>query len=241
MKTKRLLLLAPFGACLLLATVHSAPPDAQPPAPPRAGDPAPAAPAAPTTPAAEPEGRNLLANGDFAQGTGRWELMNWGKRTHMKIDPAETHDGHPALRVDNFTVAHSFVRQTLTGKVRTHYRLSGFIKTRDIRASQQTQTTGAVLMAGHLGAYSPLLAGTNDWTPASIEFDTAATDPTIRVGPSLGTDSSFASGTAWYAELKLVEVPDPNRHAQAADFLHGSFAALLSAGVHVLPAPGDAR
>jgi hypothetical protein len=61
-------------------------------------------------------------------------------------------------------------------------------------------------MVGRLPVHTPLLVGTQPWTPVSVEFTTTG-DPTIRVGPSLGTDATFATGTAWFAELKLVEAP----------------------------------
>jgi hypothetical protein len=205
MKTLRLLLLAPFGACFLLCTLHSEPPA---PAPGRGDGPPPGG------PENREEGPNLLLNGSFEQGTAHWELLNWGKHSRMQLDPGEAHEGHPSLRVENFVVGHSFVRQVLTGKAHTHYRLSGYIKTRNIEPSKHTETSGALVMAGRLGAYSSLLDGTREWTEVSVEFTTNE-DPLIHVGPSIGTDSTFARGTAWFAELKLVELHEHDRNASA--------------------------
>jgi hypothetical protein len=89
-------------------------------------------------------------------------------------------------------------------------------------------------MVGRLPVHTPLLVGTQPWTPVSVEF-TTTNDPTIRVGPSLGTDATFATGTAWFAELKLVEAPAQGPNAGKSGqttrpcFVRGSLAALAAA------------
>jgi hypothetical protein len=151
------------------------------------------------------DSRNLFTNGDFEKGAAGWELLNWGKDGRMEMDPSEFHDGKPTLRVDNSQPSHSFIRQIVMGKPHTRYRLSGYIKTRDVESEPNGQKSGAVLMVGRMAVYTPLLAGTTPWTAVSVEFATKD-DPEIRLGPSLGTDPTFPTGTAWFSGLRLIEL-----------------------------------
>jgi SLBB domain len=180
--------------------------------------------------------RNLFTNGDFEKGAAGWELLNWGKDGRMEMDPNELHNGKPSLRVDNAQNCHSFIRQIVMGKPYTRYRFSGYIKTRDVESEPNGQKSGAVLMVGRMAAYTPLLAGTTPWTAVSVDFATKD-DPEIRLGPSLGTDPTFPTGTAWFSGLRLIElggvdeiIPVPER---AKNFLD-PVETLLRA------APGDA-
>lgn len=190
-----------------LASIFSGEVHAQSPVPPPAAESG-AAPQESSSVRVEKEekagGRNLLANGDFKAGTAGWELYSWGKKSNMEIDRGERHEGKPALRVNNLEFGHSFIRQVLTGKANTRYRLSGFIKTKDIQVVPGKKS-GAVLMVGRLGVYTPLMEGTKPWTKVTVDFVTKE-DAVIRVGPSLGTDPVFVKGTAWFSDLKLVEL-----------------------------------
>jgi hypothetical protein len=152
----------------------------------------------------ESRGPNLLRNAAFEEGTTGWDFYNWGKKSKMAIDPSERHEGKPALRVDNLEFCHSFVRQVLDGKAHTRYRLTGYIKTKDV-ALEKSRKSGAVLMVGRLGVYTPLMEGTNPWKKVQVDF-TTKDDAMIRVGPSLGTDGIFVRGTAWFCDLRLVEL-----------------------------------
>jgi hypothetical protein len=152
-------------------------------------------------------GRNLLRNGAFQEGTIGWEIYSWGKNGKMEIDPLERYEGKPALRVDNLEFCHSFVRQVLVGKANTRYLLTGYIKTKDV-AVEKGKKSGAVLEVGRTGLYTPLMEGTKPWTKVTVDF-TTKDDATIRVGPSLGTDPVFVKGTAWFSDLRLIELGRP--------------------------------
>ena len=149
--------------------------------------------------------RNLLTNGNFAKGIAGWQILNWGKNGTMEVDTRELHDGRPTLRIDNVEACHSFVRQILKAKPHTRYRLTGYIKTKDVEPANAAEKTGAILMVGRKSVYTPLLKGTNSWTEVSVEFVTEH-DPEIRVDPSLGSDYGFVSGTAWFSDLQLTEI-----------------------------------
>lgn len=150
--------------------------------------------------------RNLFTNGDFSKGTEGWHLANWGKDSKMAIDTLELYEGRPTLRVYNLEPCHTFVRQFVQGKPFTRYRLTAYIKTLNVERAKPEDDTGAALEIGRTGIYTaPILEKTNRWTKVSVEF-TTKDDGEIRVGPTLGTDPSFVTGTAWFADLKLVEL-----------------------------------
>jgi hypothetical protein len=177
---------------VLLCIVHAQTPQSPPPV------------AVPTGP--RPDERNLFTNGDFSKGTAGWHLANWGKDSKMAIDPLELYDGRPTLRVYNLEPCHSFVRQFVQGKPFTRYRLTAYVKTLNVEREKPEDDTGAGLEVGRLGVYTaPILEKTNRWTKVSVEFATKD-DGEIRVGPTLGTDPSFVTGTAWFADLELVEL-----------------------------------
>jgi hypothetical protein len=166
---------------------------------------------------AESNERNLITNGNFEKGTEGWEFVNWGKNDKMEIDMAELHEGKPTLRVENPEPGHCYVRQIVMGKPQTHYRLTAYIKTKNVEPAKKgakpgaapkagsAQKAGAVLEVGRTGIYTPPMQRTEDWKKVSVDFTTKETGE-IRVGPSLGNDAGFASGTAWFSELTLVEL-----------------------------------
>ena len=132
-----------FGLPLLAAGIIHAPAQvpAENPAPPHFGDKL----AALNGPEKRPEQGepNLLTNGNFEKGTAGWEFFNWGKRSKMGMDGRELHDGKPSLRVENFDLCHSYVRQIIHAKPNTRYRLTGYIKTGHIQAAKPGRASTA--------------------------------------------------------------------------------------------------
>ena len=153
--------------------------------------------------AAPESGPNLLANGNFEDGTKGWELIAFGKKGTMAIDTKELFDGKPTLRIDNLDGDHSFVRQILKGKPNTRYRLTGYIKTMNVEPV--TGSGGAVVMIGMVIDTSEPLQKTTDWTRVSVDFTPEKPDE-IRVGPSLGTYGRPVTGTAWFSGVTLIEL-----------------------------------
>lgn len=194
MKSLRILLLASFQVFIIHAQSSSGVPAPAPEKNPAFG-----------ANAAESQETNLLTNANFEDGTAAWQLLNWEKNGTMEIDTNELHDGKPTLRVDNFEDCHSFVRQIVMGKPNTRYRITGYIKTRDVQPAKEGQQSGAILMVGRMGIYTPVLQGTKSWTKVTADFNTED-DGEIRIGPSLGTDCTFSTGAAWFSDLRLIEL-----------------------------------
>jgi hypothetical protein len=148
---------------------------------------------------------NLVANGNFADGTKGWELIAFGKKGTMAIDTKELFDGKPTLRIDNIEGDHSFVRQILKGKPNTRYRLSGYIKTMNVEPVKGSGKEGAVVMIGMVTDTSEPLQKSTEWTRVSVDFTPEHPDE-IRVGPSLGTYGRPVTGTAWFSGITLTEL-----------------------------------
>jgi hypothetical protein len=126
----------------------------------------------------------------------------------MEVDTNEFHDGNSTLRIENLDACHSFVRQIVRGKPNTCYRITGYIKTKDVEPAKEGQQSGAVLTVGRIGVYTQAMEGTKSWTKVTADFATED-DGEIRIGPSLGADDT--TGTAWFSELKLIGISDAAR------------------------------
>lgn len=149
--------------------------------------------------------RNLLTNANFEDGATGWELVAFHNKGTMTIDTKELRNGKPTLRIDNVEGDHSFVRQVVKGKPNTHYRLTGYIKTKNVEMTKKVEKSGAVLMVGQTLECTPAIQKTKSWTKVTLEFVPKDVND-IRVGPSLGSYGANVTGTAWFAELTLTEV-----------------------------------
>ncbi|HSI14616.1 MAG TPA: family 16 glycoside hydrolase [Chthoniobacter sp.] len=158
--------------------------------------------------AAGPEG-NLLQNASFDKGTENWALNVYGVRPTVTKDDKQTHGGHPSVRIDQPELADAALEQTVSVKADTRYRLSGWIKTENIvkpDGDKQRQGEGGVCLAVS-GGYdkTPFLSATKDWTQVSVDFS-SGNKTSIKVGPRMGHYGKMITGTAWFAELSLVEL-----------------------------------
>lgn len=186
-----------------------------------AGIPAAPAPAAvaeqpkPQVPAPDPElaaisaaataGRNLFKNPNFENGTHGWELAGFSKKGTMAVDPKELHNGKPTLRLESTEGEHMFARQPVPIKPNTCYRLSGFIKTKDVEPVKKGSKAGACLMVGFEPESTPAIVKTKAWTRVTVDIGPKV-KPELNIGASLGGYGGPMTGTAWFSELSLVEL-----------------------------------
>jgi hypothetical protein len=129
----------------------------------------------------------------------------------MSIDPAEKHGTLPALRIDNAQGDDTSVREKVTVKPQTRYRISGFVKTKGVEPVHHGSKDGATLSVGG-GSFekTPAAQGNKSWTKVTHEFLTGQ-ETEIEIGPRLGFFSGPVAGTAWFAELSLVELGKTSR------------------------------
>lgn len=147
---------------------------------------------------------NLLANANFERGERGWELIDFGQDDTLTLDPKVLHNGKPTLRVEAFGEM-TFARQIVSVKAHTTYRLSGYVKVKDVRELHGDDRAGANLIVGSTLIASRAISGTADWQEISTEFETE--DATvIRVGPAMGFYGRQITGTGWFSGLSLAEV-----------------------------------
>jgi hypothetical protein len=163
-------------------------------------------PAAPAAAAPEAVSSNLFKNPNFENGTNEWKLTTWGKTGKITIDPTESHNGKPSLRVENPDPQHTLVNQKVTVKPNTRYLLAGYIKTKDVEPPKRGQHEGAELMVTGGSRRSAPMSRTNPWTKVTYILTTLPSETEMVVGISLGHYGAAAKGTAWFSEMSLTEL-----------------------------------
>lgn len=153
--------------------------------------------------------RNLFKNGNFESGKNDWGLVNFGKGGTMTIDKQELHDGKPTLRIESFGEL-TFAEQTVRVKANTNYRLSGFIKVKDVVEKGGAGRAGANLIEGMTRVATKAINGTADWEEVNVEFN-SGNKTEIRVGPAVGWYACKVYGIGWFSDMKLTEVRGERR------------------------------
>ena len=175
-------------------------------------------PAVTAAPTPESRERNLLKNANFENGTDGWDLIAFGNKGTMTLDRKELHNGKPSVRIDSTEGGLSFVRQMVEGKPNTHYQLSGYIMTKDVEPVKKGTKEGACLMVGFIaevfvgtseskarGGKSASIQKTKPWTKIVVDF-TSGSKTGLPVGGALGYYNENVKGTAWFAEMSLIEM-----------------------------------
>ena len=142
---------------------------------------------------------NLLINPSFEDGEKGWDFGSYAKHGTVSVDTNEKHHGKSSIRIENSAGDDSFLKQVIAVKPKTRYRMSGYIKTKDL----VTKGAGATLSLGGEGTVP--IAVNKNWTKVTFEFDTGPSD-SIMIGPRLGHNSAPVMGVAWFDELSLVEL-----------------------------------
>jgi hypothetical protein len=144
---------------------------------------------------------SLLTNPSFEDGQSGWDFSSHGKRGTVAVDSTEKRDGKSSIRIENPAGDDSFLKQTVAVKPKTRYRLTGYIKTKDVVVKGK----GATLSLEGGFEHTESITGKQNWKKVSFEFDSGALE-SIRVGPRLGHHSNMAMGVAWFDDLELVEL-----------------------------------
>ncbi|MDB6140836.1 MAG: glycosyl transferase family protein, partial [Verrucomicrobiaceae bacterium] len=97
------------------------------------------------------------------------------------------------------------VGQQVPVKPNTRYRMTAFVRTKDVNSVARGGKGGASVAVGGGFNKTPSVNGTKVWTRVTFEFNTGG-ETEIEVGARLGYYSDLVTGTAWFADLSLVEV-----------------------------------
>jgi len=157
---------------------------------------------------------NLLADGSFEEGSKAWSSRSWrGNRNVTAVVAEEKKSGKAAVVFRSTATDDAMYFQKVTVKAKTRYLLSGWARTEKVVVEEKGGAMGASLsVAGGFEASRSLL-GTKDWTYLTLVFD-SGTRTEVEVGARLGHHGSTASGTAWFDDIVLIELPRPDSAGQ---------------------------
>jgi hypothetical protein len=159
------------------------------------------------------ESHNLLRQPTFEKQT--WDVQFFGNQGRVSTDHTEMHDGYPSLRIQQATPPGvAFLNQKISCKPATRYRFSGWIKATKMvlpngQKSQKGQPAGAALAVFPGLGNSGWVSDTGDWVYASVDFKTKEGQSEVQLGPRIGFNEWRPHGTAWFADLSLIELKEP--------------------------------
>ena len=162
-------------------------------------------------PAAKPRpvaAKNLIQNGSFEKLAGAkprsWTSIQFAGQASLKIDRKRGRTGKHSVTISSKPGSDCAWMSTVDVQRNTRYRLSGWIRTKDV-----ARGAGAQLHIHELGreVVSPTVAGTEDWTRVQVEFNSGK-HAKVQVACLFGGFRK-SRGQAWFDDLELVRVAEP--------------------------------
>jgi rhomboid protease GluP len=161
----------------------------------------------------EEEGRDLglIKNPGFENGLEGWTKFTNGPPAQFEFDTAVAHEGRQALRVTATAPTDTVCYQEVQLKPGSWYRSTGWVRTRglDPRGAPVYGTFHV-----HARGVNDFIAkglnhrGDTEWTKVSLSFQARGDGLTRIVVYFVGFGQG--TGTAWFDDLKLVEISGPN-------------------------------
>ncbi|MDT7806220.1 MAG: hypothetical protein QOJ70_33 [Acidobacteriota bacterium] len=169
---------------------------------------------------AEDLGAEHVSNGSFESDIGaagtqlfRWDVTQ-AQGAQTAIDARTAHTGRRSLRIAFNAAGQSDLRnvsQVIAVEPSTHYRLTFFLKTEDMKSAATLVALAADASTpdATLAASSPAPQATNDWQQVSFEFTTAPKTEAVlvrlvRAGCPEGVCPIY--GKIWYDDFNLERV-----------------------------------
>jgi hypothetical protein len=151
-------------------------------------------------------------NGGFEAGLEGWQTFTDAHNRSFEFDRGEAREGWQSLRVTRLgPPIDTGVVQGVTLKPGHWYRLSGWVKTRGL-----TPANAGAFGTFHVHSRRPgdVIArgenhkGDTDWTLVSFPFQTRPDDGFVNIHAFLAGFGG-ATGTAWFDDVRLVELSQP--------------------------------
>jgi hypothetical protein len=161
---------------------------------------------------AQPKGlgdAELLTNQSFEAGFKSWtQFTVQGREPRFDLDPDVVREGRQSLRISATQLAASGCYQDVMLKPGHRYGFSGWVRTRGLDPNG-THVYGTFLIQRPPGIHGNIVAGTyhggdTDWTEVRLTFE-APSDGWTRIVVAYNS-FGMGTGTAWYDDLKLVEL-----------------------------------
>ena len=155
-----------------------------------------------------PKGRaaNLLPNPSFEQvADGKpagWAAASWAGKGECKAADVG-HTGQRSVMISSDAGADICWTVTVAVEPSARYRLSGWIKTENVKTDNKAR--GALLNLHNLQpTATPAVTGTKDWTKVEVEFETQDQDA-LQVNCLFG-GWGLATGKAWFDDVVLEQL-----------------------------------
>ena len=149
-------------------------------------------------------GENLLKNSSFEELSGDnpvgWSPRNYSGRSSHSVDNEVARTGKRSLRIDSTSGSDTSWHSEISLKPNTMYRLSAWIKTRDLKGAM-----GALLNI-HISPNNELtdkVTGNSDWKEVELVFNSGGRR-SIDVNCLFG-GWGRSTGTAWFDDISLQE------------------------------------
>lgn len=166
-------------------------------------------------------GGDLLRNGGFELGMTSWNIGGWHPSPEsFGTDGRNAHAGGYSLKIEHSVPNDSYLIQKVPVEPDTVYRVSGWIKTRNVRSSEGD--VGANIASGGQDGYgwfrSMDLQGTRDWSYRELWVRTSRTQKELSVLCRLGYWVSASEGTAWFDQIAVDKPPSIPMNAPVQSF-----------------------
>ncbi|MCX6564889.1 MAG: alpha-L-arabinofuranosidase, partial [Candidatus Aminicenantes bacterium] len=185
---------------------------------------------------------NVLVNASFEDvenGLPKgWRPIDWEEKGQLTADDTVFHTGGRSVRISSTAGSDAYFQAEVPVRPFAKYRLSGWIKTRDLVPGK---SLGALFNLDGLDVLTPAISGTRDWTRLEIVFNTGANDG-VLVNCLFG-GWGRATGTAWFDDLSLELLSARTMKPQAtietaatsapiSKYIYGQFIEHLGRGIY---------
>lgn len=137
-----------------------------------------------------------------------------GSMQFFRIDSVEKHSGNASLRCDDPTVNYCMVKQPINVKPFRTYKLSGWVKSRNIVATGIGSNPMRGVKFTVPNPQGQYLLNTRDWTgvkrnanwkPFACKFN-SLTHTRVYIWLNTTTSATHFTGTVWFDDLAITEV-----------------------------------
>jgi alpha-N-arabinofuranosidase len=148
---------------------------------------------------------NLIENPSFEEGTkdepAGWRKVTFGGNGEFKyVEGGRT--GKKCVMLSSESGADIAWLATALVKPRSRYRLSGWIKTENVKSTGERRARGALLNLHNIQpAQTKAVTGTKDWTRVEVVFDTGER-AAVEINCLFG-GWGWSTGKAWYDDVRL--------------------------------------
>ena len=151
-----------------------------------------------------------IINGSFEKGLTYWSEQSWSPKSKITVTRTDSKHGSISVVIESLAKANDVrLIQPLIVEQDTSYRISGWIKVKNVKLDEHFRPFGAHfaiedLQKTELIGNTPPLTGTTDWTYVTCDFNTGKRN-FIKIEVCLGTYNGVCTGKAWFDDIKIVE------------------------------------